>query len=152
MAVRADRGEIEEAFVIETPAMDALAVFLVGGFGMDVVFHDDIHVLVATGAREGDVAAVDHRLRVGRGLDVVTSVAVPTAGNLRFVTFEVGPAMDAVGIGGRGPAGTCVRSLLMAAPCHTRRRRDIFLGLVGQRPRPFFDPPVAIRAGEPGVG
>jgi len=81
---------------------------------VDVVLHHDMHVLVATGAREGDVAAVDRGLRVGRGLDVVPSMTVPTAGNFRDMTFEVGPAMDAVGIGGRRAAGPRVRGLLMA--------------------------------------
>jgi hypothetical protein len=151
MTIRADGGEIEEALVVETPPVDALTVFMVGQFGVDVIFHDDIHVLVATGAREGDVAAVDHGLRVGAGLDVVAAVTVPAAGNFRDVTFEVSAPVDAVGIGGRGAAGPRVRGLLMARS-RAGRGRNIFLGLVGQCSLAFFDPLMAIRASELPVG
>lgn len=130
MTVRADRGEIEQALVVESAAVDTLAVFLVGGFGMDVVFHNNIHVRVATGAREGDVAAIDHGLRVGDGLDIVPSMTVPATGHFRDLAFEVGPAVDAVGIGSRRAAGSRFRGLLMAGS-RARRGRNIFLGLVG---------------------
>ena len=114
---------------------------------MDVVLHDDVHVLVAAGAREGDIAAVDQGLRVGRGLDVVPPVAVPAPGHLRFVTFEVSASVDAVRIGGRGTAGPRLRSLLMARS-RAGRGRNIFLGLVGRGSLAFFDPLMAIRASE----
>ena len=118
---------------------------------MDVILHDDIHVLVATGAREGDVAAVDHGLRVGAGLDVVAAVTVPAAGNFRDVTFEVSAPVDAVGIGGRGAAGPRVRGLLMARS-RAGRGRNIFLGRVGRCSLAFIDSLMAIRASELPVG
>ncbi len=151
MAVRANRGEIEQALVVERPAVDALPVFVVGGFSVDVVLHDDIHVLVTTGARERDIAAVDHGAGIGDGLDVVPPMTVPAPGHFRDVTFEVGPAVDAVGIGGRGAAGPRVRGLLMAGS-RAGRGRNILLGLVGRRALACFDPLMALRAAEPFMG
>jgi hypothetical protein len=118
---------------------------------VDVILHDDIHVLVAAGAREGDVAAVDHGLRVGDGLDIVAAVTVPAAGHFRDVTFEVGAPVDAVGIGGRCTAGPRVRGLLMTRP-RAGRGGYVFLGLVGRRALALIDPPMAIRACELPVG
>ncbi len=83
-------------FLEEGPAVDALHVFLVGLLAMDVVLGDDAHVLVAGGAHQGDVLAVDRGLGVGSRPDVVLAVAVPAPGHLFGVPLEVGPAVDAV--------------------------------------------------------
>ena len=104
VAIGADRREIEQALVVEGEAVDALAVFLEGGFRVDVVLHDDLHVLMTPGARDRDVAAIDHGLGIVERFDAVPAVAVPAAGHFGLVALQIGPAVDAVGIRGRGPS------------------------------------------------
>jgi hypothetical protein len=94
--------------------MDALAVLLIGRLGVDVVLQDDGHILMAAGAGHRDVAAVDRGIRVVDRLDVMTAVAIPTSGRVEDASLEIGPAVDAVGIGRRAPAGPRIRRLPMA--------------------------------------
>ena len=64
MAVRADsRIGIKPVFK-EGFAVDALQVFLVGRFAVDVELDHHLHVLMADGAGERDVIAVDRGLRI----------------------------------------------------------------------------------------
>ena len=88
VAVRADGGELGQPFLEQGLAVDALQVFLVGGLGVDVVLDDDVHVLVAAGAHEGDVLPADDRGRVRHGLDVVLAVAVPAAGDVLVAALD----------------------------------------------------------------
>jgi hypothetical protein len=81
---------------------------------MNVVLEDDGHILVAAGASHGDIAAMDRGVRVGDRLDDVTAVAIPASGRIEDSPLEVGPAVDAVGIGRRAPAGPRIRRLPMA--------------------------------------
>jgi hypothetical protein len=59
MTVRADSGELEEAFLIKGSAVNAFHVFMIGHFPVDVIFDDDMHVLVAGRTGQGNVFSVD---------------------------------------------------------------------------------------------
>ena len=155
VAVRADRGEADQSFFEEGPAVDALQVFLVGRFGVDVVLDDDVHVLVAAGADQGDVRPADDGVRVRDRLDVVLPVAVPAAGDV-LLPAQGALAVDAVGVG-RGRARRARAGGPVAAPRCSRPAAGSGRGGRAFRPggggcrRRGRQNRMAVRAGQPGM-
>src|SRR5665647_2918261 len=114
VTVGANSRELGSAPGRRRAAMNAAAVLPIRRFGVDIVFNDDGHVLVASGAGHGDIAAVDQGVGIGGRLDDMMTMTIPAAGHLRFVPLEVGPAVDAVGVRRRAPAGTRIGGRPMA--------------------------------------
>jgi len=134
VAVGADGGVLDEPFLEEGLSVDALHILLVGHFAVDVVLDDDRHVLMAGGTGLGDILAMDGRLGIRVGADVMLAVAIPAPGHLGDAPFQVGPSVDAVRIDQRVEAGFLAGAFTMTGRGAVRRR-DILL--VGDFPRLF---------------
>ena len=98
VAVRANGGKRRQAFLEEGFAVDALHIFLIGRFGMDVVLYDHAHVFMAAGTHERDVFPIDRRGGVLGLFDVVLAMAIPAFRDILHAPLEIGFAVDAVGI------------------------------------------------------
>ena len=59
VAVGADGGELDKPFSKKGLAVNALHVFVIGHFAVDVVLDDDAHILMAGRACQGDVLPAD---------------------------------------------------------------------------------------------
>ena len=121
--------------------VDAAEILAIRRRRVDVVLHDDRHVFVASGTGQRDVAAIDRGLGVGDGLDDVDPMAVPATGDFPLPPLEVGPAVDAVGIGGRARGPRRGSGLVTRRPAG--RGRQVLLGLMGRGPLPPDEPGVA---------
>jgi hypothetical protein len=121
VTVGTDRGEGGQAFVDERPAVDALIVFLVGPFIVDVIFNNYGHVIVASGAGQGDVPPVGQGLGIGYGEDIVLAVTVPAMGHILSPPLEIALAVDAVRIIQRAEA----RAVGFGLPMATGRAVDV---------------------------
>ena len=151
VAVRANGGKRRQAFLEEGFAVNALHIFLIGRFGMDVVLHDDAHVFVAAGTHERDVLPVDGRGRVLGLFDIVLAVAIPAFCDILHAPLEVGFAVDAVGII-EGALSRSRQMIFLVAFGRAIGRWNIFFLLMGELcGSPFHRDLVAVRTGEIGV-
>jgi len=96
MAVGADGGELDKPFFKKGLAVNALHVFVIRHFAVNVVLDDDVHIFMTGRAGEGDVLPVDRGFGVSGRPDIVLSVTIPAPGHLADSSFKVGPAVDAV--------------------------------------------------------
>jgi hypothetical protein len=126
VTVRADGGVADEPFFEQGFPVDALHIFLIRSFAVDVVLDYDRHVLMTGGAGERDVPAVDRGFRVCGRMDVVLAVAVPALGHFLGATLDIGASMDAVGVEKRVEAGAELLVFTVAGGGAVRGR-DILL-------------------------
>ncbi len=147
VAVGADGREPAAGLPGQSAPVDAAEILLIRGLGMDVVFHDDRHVLVAARAGQRDIEAVDERVRIGRRLDDMAAVTIPAPGDLGDAAAEIGPAVDAVRIGRRARDRPRSRGRRVTG-IPARGGREVLLGLVGRGPLPADETGVTLSAGE----
>jgi len=113
VAVGADGGVLDKSLLEEGLSVDALHILPVGHFTVDVVLDDDRHILMAGGASLGDILAMDGRLGVRVGADVMLAVTIPAPGHLGDAPFQVGSSVDAVLVGQWVEAGLLAGAIMM---------------------------------------